>query len=150
MQSNPAYNGTSGSGTLNQANGSCVNAGVDGIDEDVEYDNFGDRIVGSGYTSTLRRSFREYETPITVRAIGSGLQTNDTSTDNVMNRDDMSGGNLNVDENGNKNSSDGCGQDSVLRGGNDATSSALSCSDGLDGHTHEDAPDYYVLEKSDL
>ncbi|XP_053378420.1 uncharacterized protein LOC123528571 [Mercenaria mercenaria] len=144
----PTYNGSTLGGTMSQQNGTFTNSGFDDTGEDAVYDNSGALIVGPGYTSTIRRSVREYETPTGAHSSRENLQSSGTGSHLAAagQSDGQRGGNLYVDLNGNNNKS----SENSEHVGNEIPSSVLeSGSEYAKGHNDENSPDYFVLEKSE-
>lgn len=148
QMTDPTYIGPSNGGTITKSNGSCTNAGFEDTEAAV-YDNRGERFAELGYTSTLRRSVREYAT--TAAASSSLVQP---QGENVTgNQSDIAGasgqkeGNMYVDLNGNRNKSGNENLPEVIDNDN-STPGELTEHTG--GHTNEDSPDYLVLERSGM
>jgi hypothetical protein len=77
---------------MSQQSGVFTNAGFDGTAEETVYDNSRAPVVRDGYTSTLRRSDREYETPSRAQSSNEHIESGEIQIGEMSdNRTDLNG-----------------------------------------------------------
>ncbi|KAL4227021.1 hypothetical protein ACF0H5_014997 [Mactra antiquata] len=131
------------SNTITQTNGGFTNNTFDTTDDPTPYDNSVERPQELGYTGTLNRSFREYET-------AANASSGQTTNENMLNDVNRSSGVVNddesilqskrLDENGNRNS-----KNSKHTIDSDSTCDSVSETNSNQEMDNETAHDYFVL-----